>query len=145
MGQTPGLKVVLDTNVVVSSLLFKGSSQQLVPLWQSGAFEWLASAAIIREYTRALAYPKFQLNDEEVRELLNEDILPFVTAIAVSDAPEVIKEDPSDDQFLACPVCGHADLIVSGDQHLLKLARHQNIPILTLRAFLERLQSTTER
>src|ERR1019366_2899671 len=69
-------KVVLDTNVVISALLFGGETARLVSLWQTGAFSWLASAAIIQEYARVLAYPKFKLAEAEIRELLNEDILP---------------------------------------------------------------------
>ena len=133
-------KVVLDTNVVISALLFGGETVRLVSLWQTGAFSWLASAAIIQEYARVLAYPKFKLTEAEIRELLNEDILPFVTAVRVGKVPRVIRQDPSDDEFLACALTGKADAIVSGDHHLLELKRYREIPILDVRTFLSNLK-----
>ena len=133
-------KVVLDTNVVISALLFGGETVRLVRLWQTGAFSWLASAAIIQEYARVLAYPKFKLTEAEIRELLNEDILPFVTAVRVGKVPRVIRQDPSDDEFLACALTGKADAIVSGDHHLLELKRYREIPILDVRTFLSNLK-----
>ena len=132
-------KVVLDTNVVISALLFGGGTARLVSLWQTGEFSWLASAAIIQEYARVLAYPKFKLAEAEIRELLNEDILPFVTAVRVGKVPRVIRQDPSDDGFLACALTGKADAIVSGDHHLLELTRYREIPILDVRTFLSNL------
>ena len=133
-------KVVLDTNVVISALLFGGETARLVSLWQTGAFSWLASAAIIQEYARVLAYPKFKLAEAEIRELLNEDILPFVTAVRFGKVPRVIRQDPSDDEFLACALTGKADAIVSGDHHLLELKRYREIPILDVRTFLSNLK-----
>src|SRR3989344_2704712 len=107
MGQAPPLKrLVLDTNVLVSSLLFKGPSAQLPALWQNGAIILLASAAIIQEYARVLAYPKFGLSDAEIREILNDDLLPFITPVRVSQVPDVIKDDPPDNEFLACAIAG---------------------------------------
>jgi len=133
-------KVVLDTNVVISALLFRRETARLVSLWQAGAFRWLASAAIIQEYARVLAYPKFKLTEAEIRELLNEDILPFVTAVRVGKVPRVIRQDPSDDEFLACALAGQAEAIVSGDHHLLELKRYREILILDVRTFLSNLK-----
>ncbi len=131
-------KVVFDTNVVVSALLFGGETSQLVPVWQSGILEWLASAAMIQEYARVLAYPKFKLTEAEILELLNEDILPFISAVKVDRVHPVIRQDPSDDHFLACALTGKADAIVSGDHHLLNLKNYHNIPILNVRMFLQK-------
>jgi len=128
---------VLDTNVVVSALLFGGETARLVALWQSNAFALLASAAIIEEYARVLSYPKFQLTDAEIREMLNEDILPFVTPVRVKKIPRVNSKDPSDDKFLACAVVGKADAIVSGDHHVLELRAYRSISILPVQAFLK--------
>ena len=140
MGQTLPLKrLVLDTNVLVSSLLFTGPSNHLPLLWQSGVINLLASAAIIQEYARVLAYPKFELTEAEVSEILNEDLLPFITPVRVNKVPDVIKEDPFDNQFLACAVEGQAQAIVSGDHHLLNLASYQDTPVITLRSLLDTL------
>ena len=53
------MRVVLDTNVVVSALLFTGISSKLVPLWQGGVITALVSRNILEEYLRVLSYPKF--------------------------------------------------------------------------------------
>jgi len=54
----------------------------------------------------------------------------------------IIKDDPDDDRVLECAVAGHADYIVSGDRHLLKLGSYDSIPILTVRQFLDTIQPT---
>jgi len=130
------MRVVLDTNVVVSALLFGGRAGDIISLGQSSRLKWLASKDIIREYARVLSYPKFHLEEQDIRELLNEEILPFVMPVRVRHTPPVIAKDPSDNKFLACAVAGRADRIVSGDRHLLDLRSYRSIPIVTLATFL---------
>ncbi len=137
MVKKAGLKrVVLDTNVLASALLFTGSSNRLVALWQTGVIELLASGEIIQEYTRVFACPKFKLDEEEALGLLREEVLPFIRPVKATKAPPVVLEDPSDDKFLACAVAGNADAIVSGEKHLLDLGRYRGIAILSIRDFL---------
>lgn len=139
MGEKARLtRVVLDTNALVSALLFSGPSARLAELWRGGAVALLASGAMVREYGRVLAYPKFKLSAEEALGLLTEEVLPFVTPVEVSKVLPVIAEDPSDDEFLACALAGKADAIVSGDKHLLKLGDYRGIPVVSVRDFLER-------
>ena len=97
----------------------------------------LASADMIREYARVLAYPKFKLAAGDIRSILHEELLPFVTPVKVGSTAKVVAEDPSDDKFLACAVSGKADVLVSGDGHLLKLKAYRRIPIVDLRTFLD--------
>jgi len=59
------VKVVVDTNVLVSALLFGGKPEKLMPLWQRGTIRPLASKEIIDEYLRVLTYPKFKLSEED--------------------------------------------------------------------------------
>lgn len=139
MGQKARLtRVVLDTNVLVSALLFPGAARELVERWQRGSMRLLASAAMMRELARVLAYQKFRLSEDEISELLHDEVLPFVTPVAVREVPAVIAEEPADDEFLACALAGHADAVVSGDKHLLRIARYEGVPILTVRAFLDK-------
>ena len=65
--------------------------------------------------------------------------MPYREMVHVTSHVDVIKEDPPDNQFLACAIDGKADLIVSGDHHLLDLKTYQGIPIVTARDFLNRL------
>jgi putative PIN family toxin of toxin-antitoxin system len=82
---------------------------------------------------------KYAISDQDINELvtlLNQE------TILLSDLPEVsgaIPDDPKDEIFLACAIDGQADLIVSGDRHLLNLRDYHDIPILTARQFLEEL------
>ncbi len=139
MGEKARLRrLVLDTNVVVSALLFEGPAHRLSGLWQEGGFKLLASSGMIRELSRVLAYPKFRLSEEEISELLHEEVLPFVVPIVAGEIVPVVVEDSSDDEFLACAAAGRADAIVSGDKHLLRLGHYRGIPILSIRDFLER-------
>jgi putative PIN family toxin of toxin-antitoxin system len=132
-------RVVLDTNVVISALVYEGPACELVPAWQHHRFTWLVSNALLAEYIRVLHYPKFHLAPDEIRYLVEHELLPFITPVKIARTPRVIRVDPSDNHVLACASSGHADLIVSGDHHLLDLGRYRGIPILTIPTFLQRL------
>ncbi len=94
------MRVVLDTNVLVSALLFTGISSEIVPLWQSGAVTVLLSRGILDEYLRVLSYPKFQLSEAEIKSLIQEELLPYVEVVNPRKRLRVVKGDPSDDKFL---------------------------------------------
>lgn len=116
------MKVVIDTNVLVSALLFGGRADgpgRIVGLWTSGAIQPLVSEAIMSEYLRVLAYPKFQLTQAEIRHLLEHEVLPWFEPVDVPEGEAFIPDDPQDDKFIWCAVAGRAELIVSGDPHLL--------------------------
>src|SRR3990172_4193044 len=66
-------RVVLDTNVVVSALLFRGELSRLHALWKRKAFTIVASREIVEEYLRVLAYPKFNLTEKEIRDIIQEE------------------------------------------------------------------------
>jgi len=139
---TPGPppRVVLDTSVFVSAVLFRGSTSRLVTLWQIGRIAVLMSADILREYARVLAYPKFKLSPEEIRAIIEQELLPYVEAIRIRKVASVIADDPSDDKFLALAAEVKADFILSGDSHMLKLGSYAGAAILTPSEFLERLK-----
>jgi uncharacterized protein len=132
-------RVVLDTNVLISALLFTGPPAKLVTLWQKGRIVLLVSKEVLVEYLRVLSYPKFGLTGEEIKELVGEAVLPYVETVTVGEHPPVIMEDPADDKFLFLADDGRARHIVSGDKHLLSLEKYQGIEILQVRSFLELL------
>ena len=123
------MRVVLDTNVVVSALRFSGVSSKLVPLWQSGAITVLLSRSMLEEYVRALSYPKFQLAEGETKSLIQEELLPHVEVVKGVRRLRVFERDPSDDKFIECAVAGKARIIISGDKDILSIGRHQKILI----------------
>jgi putative PIN family toxin of toxin-antitoxin system len=130
-------KVVVDTNVVVSALLFGGTPGRLINLWQTGAIKPLASKQIIDEYLRLLTYPKFKLSEAEINFLLYQQILPYFDIIDVHPGPGIIKKDPEDDKFIRCALAGKAKFIISGDQHLLALKSYRKIKILPPAEFIK--------
>jgi len=136
MGQTKMKSVVIDTNVLVSALLFGGVPGKLIPLWKERVVQPNASKEIIEEYIRVLAYPRFQLSEEEIKFLLHYEILPYFEIVRIKEGPVLIAKDPSDDKFIRCAQAAGARIVISGDQHLLKLSPYRQIQILSPSDFL---------
>ena len=130
------MRVVLDTNAVVSALLFSGVSSKLVSLWQNGLITPLLSRAILDEYLRVLSYPKFELSEKEIKELIQKEILPYAEVVKPKRRLRVIQRDPSDNKFLECAVAGRAGVIISGDKDLLSLGRYRRVRIQSPARFL---------
>jgi uncharacterized protein len=132
------VRVVLDTNVVVSALLFTGISSKLVPLWQDDVITVLVSRGILEEYLRVLSYPKFKLSEGDIKGLVQEELLPYVEVVKAGRRLRVVDRDPSDDKFVECAVAGKARVIISGDKDLLSIGRYQKILIQSPAQFLEK-------
>ena len=77
------IRVVIDTNVVVSAILFGGTPGKLIPLWKTGEIKPYTSKKILNEYMRVLAYPRFNLSEKEIEYLIYQEILPFFHVIQV--------------------------------------------------------------
>ena len=128
-------RVVVDSNVVVSALLFGGIPGKLIPLWKGRRIQPLCSKEIMDEYVRVLAYPKFKLVESEIEFLISQEIVRWFEIVTVPPGKPFVIADPSDDKFIWCALEGRADAIISGDEHLLNLAASP-IPILTPSGFL---------
>ena len=138
------VRTVLDTNVLVSALLFpKGTVSWLRDAWRSRVIVPLASRETVSELLRVLGYPKFGLTDREREDLL-ADYLPYCESVLV-DEPQALPDcrDPFDRPFLALAVAGEADAFVTGDADLLALASAFAVPILTPRSLREHLRPRT--
>jgi putative PIN family toxin of toxin-antitoxin system len=135
------MRVVLDTNTLVSALLFRGTACRLVPLWQSGRMTLLVSRPILEEYLRVFAYPKFRLTEQEIRGLVEEEVLPFVETVRPTRQLLVPCRDPEDQKFLECAVTGRARYLVTGDQDLRVLGTYRRVSILNVGEFLEAIRS----
>jgi len=136
MGTLEVIRVVLDTNVLVSGLLFGGSPGKLLDLWKTGAIRLMMSRLMLDEFLRVLAYPKFRLSEEEIHYLLYVEVLPHVEMVEVHPGPVLIPTDPSDDMFLHCAVAAGVKYIISGDRHLIQLKSYKRIKILSPAEFL---------
>jgi len=128
-------KIVIDTNVFISALLFRGSTSRLVSFWQKDVVSVLLSSEVLKEYAKVLTYPKFKLTKKEIRGVLEQELLPYVIPIKVKNHLDVITQDPSDNKFLELAKAGSADYILSGDKHLLELKDFQGIKIVTPAVF----------
>ena len=134
-------RVVLDTNVVLSALIFAGGRlAALRGAWQMGRCTPLASAATVAELMRVLAYPKFKLADDEQEQLL-ADYLPYCHSVRIPARLPVLPRcrDPKDQMFLELAACAKADFLVSGDKDLLALAPAFKRSIVSADVFLQRL------
>ena len=135
--------VVLDTNLVLSALVFAGG--RLAPLraaWQAGRCTPLVSQATASELLRVLGYPKFKLSPGDRDELL-ADYLPCCRSVRIpARLPKLPQcRDPDDQMFIELAHAGRADFLVTGDKDLLALAAQSRRPIVTADVFLERLAS----
>lgn len=135
------VRVVLDTNVVLSALVFGGGAAgQVRRAWQQGALLPLASTATVQELVRVLSYTKFRLSQAEQEELL-ADYLPHTEIVRIpKPLPKVPAcRDAMDEPFMHLAVAGKAQVLVSGDRDLLAIAAEfeqaSGCPILTLDAF----------
>lgn len=139
-------RLVLDTNVLVSALLFhEGSLSWLRAAWQSETVRPLASRQTTAELIRVLAYPRFGLVEDERRDLL-DDYLPWCETVAVPVPPPTVPRcrDPFDHVFLELALAGRADALVSGDGDLLALAEAFPVPILVPAEARDRLLGSEE-
>ena len=115
-------RVVFDTNVVLSALLFPtGRLAWLRLYWREGGAVPLISPATARELTRVLAYPKFRLSEQYRMELLTMYI-PYCESFNPADKCPIVCRDPKDQPLLDLAQSGKADLLVTGDDDLLALA-----------------------
>jgi putative PIN family toxin of toxin-antitoxin system len=138
------LRVVLDTNVFVSSLLSrKGAPSKVLDEWRAGKYLLVTSPSIISEIRRVLTAPrikkKYRIGQQEIEQLI--DLLKKEAVIVPGSASVkgVIPRDPEDHKFLACAMEAGADFIVSGDRHLLDLGERRGIAIITVQEFMKKL------
>lgn len=135
------LKVVLDTNIIVSAVLRGGEPGKILELWRKGKFDILVSSEIFEEYYSVLIRDKFSLPLSLVNVIL-EEIKRKSIWIKPYSIIKKIKEDPTDNKFLECAVDGQAEYIVSGDPHLLNLKKFNGIEILRAAEFAKLLAAS---
>ena len=133
------MRVVIDTNCLVSALLLSAENLQwLRETWQSGHIVVpLVNRATMDELLRVLQYPKFQLTQQDIEHLL-ADFLPWAEVVEIKPTPPKLPKlsDQDDIKFLALAVTAEAEALVSGDKHILAVkGKLKNISVLTLAEF----------
>ena len=128
------MRVILDTNVFVSGVFFRGPPYQILTAWRDGKVQLVASPEILDEYQR-------------VGEILGKqfpkvDLGPIIDLLAVEaklvlppPLPEPVCADPDDDKFLACALASKTKFVISGDKHLLNVSNYRGIMIVRPRKF----------
>jgi len=132
-------RVVLDTNIIVSSAL-GGALVLVLEKWDEEKFTVIVTTDILDEYFQVLNRPKFKLKQETI-DKVSTFIYQFSEFVVPEERIHVIKADSKDDMFLEAAIAGKVDFIVSGDNHLLELKEFRSIPIISGREFLDWLES----
>ncbi len=135
------MRVVADTNILISALLFGGPSEQVFLAGLRGEIQLITSGALLKELERVLKN-KFKLDVHFVREVIDE-VRNVAEVVEVSSHIDVISHPDEDNRVLECAVDGRADFIVTGDtKHILPLKEYRGIKILSPSEFIRRLPST---
>jgi uncharacterized protein len=128
------LRAVIDTNVLIAGLLWRGPPHALLEHARAGTLTLVSSPALIAELADVIARPKFNAiltRTNTSRERLLTDARQLTEVIEPPPLPQPVCRDPDDDQVLALALTAKADFIVSGDDDLLSLKNFESLPIVT--------------
>lgn len=138
------MRLVLDTNVVVSALIWGGTPYKLIEAAAAGDIELVTSPALLAELRDVLGRQHLASRLTAQRSSV-EQAIGFYGELAVSvsplSTPRVVPGDIDDDHVIAAAVAGSAEIVVSGDRHLLSMSSHQGIDIVNAREAVERLEA----
>ena len=132
------IRAVLDTNVILSALLFGGRLEGLRRTWRAGRFRIILSRDTADELLRVMAYPKFRLTQAEIAFLFDTELLLFadVVELPASKSEQRWSRDPEDDKFIRCAQAGKCVRLITGDDDPLSLKRVGKVAILSPAEFL---------
>jgi putative PIN family toxin of toxin-antitoxin system len=133
-------RIVLDTNVLISAILFGGKPRRVLDLVISGSIDCTLSTAILDELRGVLQRPKFGFSPNVCLHII-EELHGICDIIYPSVSVDVIRSDPDDNRILECAGEAHAHFIVSGDPHLLDLGKFEKIRILSPADYLKEFEA----
>ena len=131
------LRVVLDTNVLVSATITQGKQFEFLELAKLGKIKIVTSPSIVEEFKEVISREKFGFSKEQVSVAIKQ-ILEIAEIVIPQHKLNVIREDIDDNVVLECALESNADFIVSGDFHLLELKSYQNIKIVNATEFFDK-------
>jgi putative PIN family toxin of toxin-antitoxin system len=135
------MRIVLDTNVFISGVLWAGNESAILQMCSSGTVEVYLSPRLLQEYCDVLCRRKFANRLASVGVEPDDvlaSLLGFAHVVDPNTTVDIITEDPDDNMVLECAEAVPAlDFIVSGDAHLLKLKSYKGIPIVQASEFLK--------
>lgn len=128
------LRAVIDTNVIVSGVLFGGKPRQVIQAALEGAAEICISEELLEELSNVLRRPKFALDSRLIHSILSE-LTGLARWVEPGKKHQIITDDPADDRLVDCAVAGKAQYVVTGDKHLLRLGQFNDIGMVTPEEF----------
>jgi putative PIN family toxin of toxin-antitoxin system len=128
-------RVVIDTNIWISGLLWRGKPYQCLLLARTGVVQAVYCQAMASELSEKLRQ-KFGFPVEHIQAVLY-DLRRSATRVEITGTLKTVPNDPEDDKFVECAVVAGATTIVSGDRHLLELGQYREIRIVTAAQFVE--------
>jgi uncharacterized protein len=135
------MKVVFDTNVWVSGLVFKGEVRKLLQMALEEEIQPVISVLLLRELEKVLLNPKIGYEISVATAVVHQ-VQMLCQVVHPAHKIHAIQQDPADNMVLECALEGKVDFIVSGDKHLLNLGAFQGIPIMTPGQFSQRMKIT---
>jgi len=134
------LRAVMDTNVLVSGVLWRGVPFHLLRWAEENSLTIYTSLGIMAEVYRVMHYPKFQKYLDKQLTSSSElfaKIESLCTVVHVEQVVSGVCSDTDDENFLSCALAANVEVLVSGDRHLLNLKQYQSVRIVTAREFYE--------
>ncbi len=134
------IKLVLDTNTLISGFFWEGNEAELIRKIENNKAQLFISNEIIDEVESVIKRPKFRLVLEKTSQTPEQIISKIISLSHFVTGPKVkdtIKDDPSDEKFISCAVNAKADYIISGDNHLLNIKNYNSIKIIRTYEILE--------
>jgi putative PIN family toxin of toxin-antitoxin system len=131
------LKIILDTNVIVSGIFFSGPPYEILKAWRNGKFKIVVSIEILFEYQRIAEKLNQKFPMINIQPMID---LFTVKAVLVngSELPIQICKDPGDDKFISCALASNSKIIITGDKHLLNVNGYEGLEIIRPREFFEK-------
>lgn len=134
------MKTVIDTNVVISGLFWKGPPADILASWLARKFEWVVSADILSEHHRTLQSLETKYPPPASAWGFLRGLSLSATITTPAELDKQVCADPNDDKFIAAAIGGHANTIVTGDKALLKTDGYSNLQVIRPAKFLKMLQ-----
>ena len=128
------MRVVADTNIVVSGLMWRGNPRRILDAARAGDLTLVTTGALLAELEDVLGREKFAERLAAAGVAIRDLVLGYAALASVIESAEiepVVLVDPDDDAVIACAVAGNSEVIVSGDSDLLDLNQYRGIRIIT--------------